>query len=92
MSIKEQKDSLVNILNMRKNQSFNNVNRNLDIDDSTKRQNYPLLSTLNVPFTSYTMSILLYEIVKLFKEFPDSSISKIKHLQGGTSEVINIPE
>ena len=92
MSIKEQKDSLVNILNMRKNQSFNNANHNLDIDDSTKRQNYPLLSTLNVPFTSYTMSILLYEIIKLSKEFPNSSISKIKYPQGSRSKLTNIPK
>ena len=52
---------------MRNNKTFNNVNHNLDIDDLTKWQNYPLLSTLNVPFASHTMSTFYYEIVKLFK-------------------------
>ena len=64
-----QKDSLFKILNMRNNQSFSNVYHNLNIDDLTKQQNYPLLSTLNVSFTSHTVSTLLYEIVKLFQEF-----------------------
>ena len=36
VQLKEQKDSLFKILNMRNNQSFNNVNHNLDIDDVTK--------------------------------------------------------
>ena len=77
---------------MRNNQSCNNVNHSLGIDDLTKQQKYPLLSTLNVPFTSHLMSILLYEIVNLFKEISDSCITKIKHPQGITSEVINIPK
>ena len=77
---------------MRKKQSFLNVNINLDIDDLSKQQNYPWLSTLNVPRTSHTLSILLYKIVKLFEEFPNSCITKIKHHQGSTSEVINIPK
>ena len=52
----------------------------------------PLLSALNVPYTSHTMSTLLYEIVNLYKDFPDSSITKIKHSQGSTPEAINIPK
>ena len=56
---------------MKNNQLFNNINHILDIDNSTKRQNYPLLLTLNVPFTSHTMSTLLYDIVNLSKDFPD---------------------
>ena len=36
IQLKEQKDSLFKILNMRKNQSFNNVNHNSGIDDLTK--------------------------------------------------------
>ena len=58
-------DSLFNILNMRNNKSLNNGNNNLNMDDTTKQKKYSLLSTLNVPFTSYTMSTLLYDIVKL---------------------------
>ena len=50
---------------MRNNISFNKENDKLDIDDNTIQKYYPLLSTLNVPFTSHTMSVLLYEIVKL---------------------------
>ena len=36
VQLKEQKDSLFKILNMRKNQSFNNVNHNSGIDDVIK--------------------------------------------------------
>ena len=57
---------------MRKNNQFNNDNDNLNIDDIIKQKNYPFLSTINVPFTCYTMSTLLYEIVKLSQEFPNS--------------------
>ena len=63
--MKEKEDSLFNILNMRNNKSLNNGNNNLNMDDTTKQKKYSLLSTLNVPFTSYTMSTLLYDIVKL---------------------------
>ena len=63
--MKEMEDSLFNILNMRNNKSLNNGNNNLNMDDTTKQKKYSLLSTLNVPFTSYTMSTLLYDIVKL---------------------------
>ena len=87
IQLQEQKDSLVRILIMRNNELFINVSNNLDIDDSTKQQNYPSLSRLNVPFTSHTMSTLLYDIIKLFKEFPNSFITKIKHHQGS-----NIPK
>ena len=59
--MKEKKDSLFNILNMRNNKSFNNDNDNLNIE-----------ITLNVSFTSHTMSVLFYEIVKLSQEFPNS--------------------
>ena len=63
--IKEKDNCLFNILNMRNNISFNKDNDYLDIDDNSKQKNYPLLTTLNVTFTSHTMSVLLYEIVKL---------------------------
>ena len=89
--MKEKEDSLFNMLNMRNNKSFYNYNDNLNIDNMTKKKSYPLLSTLNVSFTSHTMSTLLYEIVKLFEEFPDSSIMDIKYPQGSSSKVINIP-
>ena len=90
--IKEQKNSLVKILNMRNNESFIDISNNFDIDDSTKKQNYSLLFTLDVPSTSHAISTLLYEIVKFSKEFPDYSITKIKYPQGSTLEVINIPK
>ena len=57
-----------------------------------KQENYPLLSTLNVHFTSHTMSTLLNEIVKLSQEFPDSAIMDIKYHHGRSSKVINIPK
>ena len=53
--IKEKNNCLFNILNMKNNISFNKDIDKLDIDDNTKRKNYPLLSTFNVPFTSHTM-------------------------------------
>ena len=74
---------------MKNNQLFNNINHILDIDNSTKRQNYPLLLTLNVPYTSHTMLVLLYEIIKLSQQFPNSCIIDIKHPQGSLSKVIN---
>ena len=88
--IKEKDNCLFNILNMRNNISFNKDNDKLDIDDNTKQKNYPLLSTLNVPFTSHTMSVLLYEIVKLSQQFPKSCLMDIKHPQGSVSKVINV--
>ena len=54
------------------------------------RKKYPLLSTLNVPFTSHTMSVLLYKNVKLSQEFPKSYLMDIKHPQGSISKVINV--
>ena len=77
---------------MRNNQSFNNITDKLNIDYKTKQQNYSLLSALNVPFTSHTMSTLLYETLKLSKEFPDSCIMDINNSQGSTSKIINIPK
>ena len=63
--IKEKNDCLFNILNMRNNISFHKDNDKLNIDDNTKQKNYPLLSILNVPFTSHIMSVFLYKIDKL---------------------------
>ena len=88
--IKEKDDYLFNILNMRNNISFNSDNDKLHIDDNTKQKKYPLLSTLTVPFTSHTMSVLLYKIVKLSQEFPKSCIMNIKHPQGSLLKGINI--
>ena len=51
----------------------------MDIDNNTKQKNYPLLSTLNVPFTSHTMYVLIYEIVKLSQQFPKSCLMDIEH-------------
>ena len=80
--MKEKDDCVFNILHIRNNISFNNDNDKLNIDDITKWKNYPLLLTLNVPFTSHTMPILLYEIVKLSQEFPKSCTIDIKYPQG----------
>ena len=88
--IKEKDDFLFNILKMRNNISLNSDNDKLHIDDNTKQKNYPLLSMLNVPFTSHTISVLLYEIVKLSHEFPKSCIIDIKQPQGSLSKAIDI--
>ena len=88
--IKEKDDYLFNILNMRNNISFNKDNDNLDIDDNSKQKNYPLLSTLNVPFISHIMSVLLYEIVKLSQQFPKCCFMDIKYPQGSIFKVINV--
>ena len=90
--MKEKEYSLFNIFNMRSNKSFNNDNDNLNIDEMTKQKKCPLLSTLNKLFTSHTISILLYEIIKSSHEFPDSSVTEIKNPQGSQSKVINIPK
>ena len=79
LQIKKNHDCLLNILNMVNNISFNKDYDNLDIDDNTKQKHYPLVSTLNVPFTSHTMSVLLYDIVKLSQEFPKFCIIDIKY-------------
>ena len=88
--IKEKDNCLSNILNMRNNIPFNKDNDKLDIDDNTKQKNYVFLSTLNVPFTSHTISVLLYEIVKLSQQFPKSCLMDIKHPQGSLSKVNNV--
>ena len=85
--IREKDDCLFNILNIRNNISFNKDNDKLNIDDNTTYKNYSLLSTLNVPFTSHKMSILLYEIVKLFQQILKSSLMGIKHPQRSLSKV-----
>ena len=75
---------------MKNNISFNKDIDKLDIDDNTKQEIFSLLSTLNVPFTSHTMSVLLYDIVKLSQQFPKSCLMDIKHPQGSISKVINV--
>ena len=74
---------------MRNNILFNSDNDKLHIDDITKQKKYPSLWTINVLFTSHTMSVLLYDIVKLSQEFPISCITDNKHPQGSLSKVIN---
>ena len=39
----DQKDGVFKVLNMRNNQSFNNVSDKLNIDDESRNNNYPLL-------------------------------------------------
>ena len=79
--IKEKDNCLFNIFNMRNNISFSKDNDKLYIDNITKQKNHSLLSTLNVPFTSDTMSVLLYDIVKLSQQFLKSCIMDINHPQ-----------
>ena len=88
--IEEKDNYLSNILNMRHNLSFNKDNDNLDIDNNTKQKNHLLLSTLNAPFTSHTISVLLYEIEKLSQQFPKFCLMGIKHSQRSLSKVINV--
>ena len=39
--MKKKEDSILNILNMRYNKSFNNDNDNLNVDDTTKQKKIP---------------------------------------------------
>ena len=92
IQLKEMDDKLIKLLHMRNNIKYNDVKDKLKIDNCHKIHNHPLLSTLNIPFTSHTMSTLLYEIVKLNTKFPKARILDIIHPQGRTSKVINIPK
>ena len=89
--MKELENKLFKLLDMRNSIKFNDDNDKLKIDNLLKINNYPLLSTLNIPFTCYTMSTLLYEIVKLNQNFPKACILDIIHPQGSSSKVIDIP-
>ena len=71
---------------------FNDDKDKFKIDSLQKINNYPLLSTLNIPFTCHTMSTLIYDIVKLNQNFPKARILDIIHSQGSSSKVINIPK
>ena len=64
----------------------------LKIDNLQQIKDYPLLSTLNIPFTCHTISTLLYEIVKLNKHYPKARIMDIIHPQGIFFKVNNIPK
>ena len=89
IQMKEMGEKLFKFLDMRSSIKFNDDNNKLKIDKFQKISNYPLLSTLNIPFTCHTMSILLYEIVKLSQHFPKACILDIIHPQGNTFKVIN---
>ena len=71
---------------------FNDDKDKLKIDNLQQIKDYPLLSTLNIPFTCHTISTLLYEIVNLNKHYPKARIMDIIHPQGRFSKVINIPK
>ena len=60
IQLMKHEDRLLKVLNVRNSQSFNNINDKLNIDDKTKNQNYSLVLTLNVPFPSHIISMLLY--------------------------------
>ena len=77
---------------MRNSIKFNDDKDKLKIDKLQQINDYPLLSTLNIPFTCHTMSTLLYEIVKLNEHYPKPRIMDIIHPQDRFSKVINIPK
>ena len=87
IQLKEMDDKLFKLLHMRNSIKFNDDKDKLKIDNLQKINNYPLLSTLNIPFSSHTMSTLLYEIVKLNQNYPKACISDIIHPQGSSSKV-----
>ena len=89
IQLKEMDEELFKLLHMRNSIKFNDDKNKLKINNLQKINNYPLLSTLNIPFTSHTMSTLLYEIVKLNQNYPKACILDIIHPQG-SSKVINI--
>ena len=77
---------------MRNSIKFNDDKDKLKFDNLQQINDYPLLSTLNIPFTCHIMSTLLYEIVKLNKHYPIARIMNIIYPQGRFSKVINIPK
>ena len=81
IQLKEMDDKLIKLLHMRNNIKYNDIKDKLKIDNCQNINNYQLLSTLNIPFTSHTMSTLLYEIVKLNLNFPKARILNILHPQ-----------
>ena len=92
IQIKEMEETLLKLLDMRNSINFNDDNDKLKIDKFQKISNYPLLSTLNIPFTCHTKSTLLHEIVKLSQYFLRVCMLDIIHLHGSSSKVINIPK
>ena len=89
IQMKEMEEKLFKLLDMRNSIKFNDNNDKLKINKFQKIRNHHLLSTLNIPFTCHTMSILLYEIVKLSQHFPKACILDIIHPQGNSFIVIN---
>ena len=92
IQLKETEEKLFKLLNMRNSIKFNDDKDKLKIDNLQQINNYPLLSTLNIPFTCHSMSTLLYNIVKLNRYFPKARIVVLIHPQGSSSKVINIPK
>ena len=92
IQMKEMEEILFKLLDMRNSIKFNDNKDNLKSDNLQQINNYPLLSTPNIPFTCHTMSTLLYKIVKLNKHYPKARILDIIHSQGRSSNVINIPK
>ena len=90
--MKEIKEKLFKVLDMKDSIIFNDDKDKLKIDSLQKIINYPLLSTLNIPFICHKMSTLIYDIVKLNQNFPKARILDIIHPQGNSSKVINIPK
>ena len=92
IQLKETEDKLFKLLHMRNSIKFYDNKDKLKIDKLQQINDYPLLSTLNIPFTCHTMSTLLYEIVKLNRHYPKARILDTIHPQGRSSNVINIPK
>ena len=77
IQLKETENKLFKLLDMRNSIKFNDDKDKLKIGNLQQINDYPLLSTLNIPFTCHTMSTLLYEIVKLNKHYPKARIMDI---------------
>ena len=92
IQLEETEDKLFKLLDMRNSIKFNDDKDKLIIDNLQQINDNSLLFTLNIPFTCHTMSTLLYEIVKLNKNYPKARIMDIMHPQGRSSKVINIPK
>ena len=92
IQLKETENKLFKLLDMRNSIKYDDDKDKLKIDNLQQIKDYPLLSTLNIPFTCHTISTLLYEIVKLNKNYPKARIMDIIHPQGRLPKVINIPK
>ena len=83
-------NGIIKLINVNIEDSSNVQYQKLHIDDSMLKEKYPLLYSLKIQFISHVMSTILYEIIKLSKQFPNRNLLSIKHWRGTESTVINI--